>query len=32
VVDFEEAGYRNLLIMTDAGDRGTPQSGRSRAA
>ncbi|TDK37013.1 chain-length determining protein [Rhizobium deserti] len=32
VVDFEEAGYRNLLIMTDTGDQGTPQSGRRRAA
>jgi exopolysaccharide transport family protein len=32
VVDFEEAGYRNLLIMTGTGDQGTPQSGRRRAA
>lgn len=32
VVEFEEEGYSNLLIMTEAGDRRTPPPRRSRAA
>ncbi|MBP1843534.1 exopolysaccharide transport family protein [Rhizobium petrolearium] len=31
VVDFEGAGYRNLLIMTEAGDRHSPRRGRRAA-
>ncbi|MGK6312860.1 GumC family protein [Neorhizobium sp. DT-125] len=32
VTDFEAAGYRNVLIMTEAGDRRSPRPGRRRAA
>ncbi|MFB9951097.1 GumC family protein [Rhizobium puerariae] len=31
VAEFEEAGYRNLLIITEAGDRRSPRRGRRAA-
>ncbi len=32
VTDFEAAGYSNLLVMTEAGDRRSPRPGKRRAA
>ncbi|WP_117194097.1 GumC family protein [Rhizobium terrae] len=32
VTDFEEAGYSNLLVMAETGDRHSPKSRRRRAA
>jgi Mrp family chromosome partitioning ATPase len=32
VLDFEEAGYSNLLIMSGSSNGGNPQSGRRHAA
>lgn len=31
ILDFEGAGYRNLLVMTEAGDRHSPRRGRRAA-